>query len=718
MQLTYTVEVERFEGALPAYYRDADGDGFGNPADTVHAPSAPEGYGENNTDCNDNDTRIHPGAQEICGDTIDQDCNEADLPCDFTIRGVVTGSGMTPIVGATVSIGTGTVTTSTDVNGSFSAGVAQTELLTRPADTVFPIKVTKDGYATGYANVLYEEGKFSYQVEIKLVAVSHRITDMDEVISGVEILSNGQNVGELTIPSTSLPSGVTQITGTITHIDPTSSEVASFPGSDFLAAPADGGQPVLLESFGVMEFDLKDQNGNPITSLPGPATVGMKVPAGLSVNEGDHIPLWYYDPATGLWQEEGEGIVEDRGAAGLWICGTVTHFTWWNYDRPIDTHACFKFTFVDNDTGNPITDLFWYGEGVTYSGVSPQRPCNCDGNDPQPPCSGESISSLTVKKSMPAGPPEQIRVYTMISGINYYLVRNGDGTYRVSTDSASATIFTVPVDNASCLSNYQVDLCRFLDSDDPVTGSGGPNEGNNGILPLQSFDRPPSVTCWTEPPYVQYVNGAFEPVTLYAEVTDDQHGITGQWYDPHGVPLPTTPDGPSPSGTIFTARWTPPDWWESSYAELRFAATGSDGTQGECWTGVELCRDRYVSFYGTVFDPDGSPAGPGVPVRIYRQGFDIIAYTDPYGYYSFDVASQGIPCWQCGMWNGESFNSTLEVNLEGCGNASSDLCYYCYDESGEWRQREMNIRLIEETDGCSLEMVDESGYPLSQCWGW
>ncbi len=40
-----------------------------------------DGYTENN-DCDDTDSDIHPGAVEICGDGVDQDCSGDDLSCD------------------------------------------------------------------------------------------------------------------------------------------------------------------------------------------------------------------------------------------------------------------------------------------------------------------------------------------------------------------------------------------------------------------------------------------------------------------------------------------------------------------------------------------------------------------------------------------------------------------------------------------------------------
>jgi len=55
-------------GACQGALVDGDSDGYG--------PGAACGG-----DCDDADASVHPGAEEICGDDIDQDCSGADLPC-------------------------------------------------------------------------------------------------------------------------------------------------------------------------------------------------------------------------------------------------------------------------------------------------------------------------------------------------------------------------------------------------------------------------------------------------------------------------------------------------------------------------------------------------------------------------------------------------------------------------------------------------------------
>ncbi|MEW6078530.1 MAG: DUF1566 domain-containing protein [Thermodesulfobacteriota bacterium] len=60
---------------LNTYYLDSDGDGYGDPDVTTESASRPQGYVTDDTDCDDADAAVHPGATEVCGDARDNDCN-------------------------------------------------------------------------------------------------------------------------------------------------------------------------------------------------------------------------------------------------------------------------------------------------------------------------------------------------------------------------------------------------------------------------------------------------------------------------------------------------------------------------------------------------------------------------------------------------------------------------------------------------------------------
>ena len=61
----------------PTWYRDEDGDGYGNAAASVMSCVAPEGTLADATDCDDSAAAVHPGATEVC--------NRRDDNCDTIV---------------------------------------------------------------------------------------------------------------------------------------------------------------------------------------------------------------------------------------------------------------------------------------------------------------------------------------------------------------------------------------------------------------------------------------------------------------------------------------------------------------------------------------------------------------------------------------------------------------------------------------------------------
>ncbi|MFM7007180.1 MAG: MopE-related protein [Flavobacteriales bacterium] len=98
------------------YYQDFDNDGYGNAAVSQTGCAAIPGYVTNSADCNDNNNAIHPGALDIAGNGIDEDCNGFDAPLQL---------GIYQFAGTVDCATQDVVATNTSTNWTFSDFTAQ-----------------------------------------------------------------------------------------------------------------------------------------------------------------------------------------------------------------------------------------------------------------------------------------------------------------------------------------------------------------------------------------------------------------------------------------------------------------------------------------------------------------------------------------------------------------------------------------------------------------
>lgn len=182
---------------------------------------------------------------------------------------------------------------------------------------------------------------------------------------------------KVTFPANSLTvSGNVDVV--ISPIDVSTLEIAAAPG-DFSARTING-RSVTLESFSMADFTLT-QSGLPVNLKRGvTADIELLLPANTPLISGYVKPMWYFNQAKGLWQEEGTGAVGPSTtiAGRLAVFATVKHFTYWNSDQPLNSTA-IRGRVVDKN-GMPIAGASVEGYGVDYAGHSYAVPTDANGS--------------------------------------------------------------------------------------------------------------------------------------------------------------------------------------------------------------------------------------------------------------------------------------------------------------------------------------------------
>ena len=108
------------------WYGDGDGDGYGDASSSITACSAPSGHVADDTDCDDGDAAVNPGASELC-DGVDNDCDgtvdESDASDASTWYADVDGDGYGDPTGTSQACGSlsGYVADATDCDDTDAA---------------------------------------------------------------------------------------------------------------------------------------------------------------------------------------------------------------------------------------------------------------------------------------------------------------------------------------------------------------------------------------------------------------------------------------------------------------------------------------------------------------------------------------------------------------------------------------------------------------------
>jgi len=264
---------------------------------------------------------------QSCREDIDIiDINPPEIPpvskVVSSIQGSVTDDNGNLVSGALVTMDDETV--ETDENGVF-------QFLNKKMNKngAF-VSVKKDGYFNGSRRLYPSTGSTSL-INIELLTL--------EIVGEFNYNSKAPINHEgvfLDFPANAIVrEDGSDYTGTVSvaiaYLDPTNlSTLDQMPG-DLSGISSDGGL-VALKSLGMIGVELMDEVGNKLQIKDGNTVdVTIPIPSDLQASAPTTIPMWHFNEATGIWEEEGfASLVGNNYKTSL------AHFSFWNCDIPMD----------------------------------------------------------------------------------------------------------------------------------------------------------------------------------------------------------------------------------------------------------------------------------------------------------------------------------------------------------------------------------------------
>ena len=229
--------------------------------------------------------------------------------------------------------------------------------------------ISKNGYATNAKTAAILSGQTS---ELRVILFPHQVVSSFAANAGVTAQPGGAKV-EIPANATYRTTAGAAYTGTVTisssYFNPET--VRGIQGFAQPYAGRDAGVESGLISVGVIEVKLTGAGGVAL-EMTNVAPATLTFPATSNSAALATIPLWYYDESAKIWVRDGQAT---RQADGSYV-GTVSHFTVWNLDAPINNSATLNICFR-NAQGQPVSPVF-----VTVSSIgwSKSGSIGADGN--------------------------------------------------------------------------------------------------------------------------------------------------------------------------------------------------------------------------------------------------------------------------------------------------------------------------------------------------